>query len=77
MRLRRSIIHFLAVILSAPMLASAVGTQPSMKPTAPQKMMSPDERQKMQECQKLAAQRNIAMHERAKFLMDCMIDKAK
>jgi hypothetical protein len=31
----------------------------------------------MQECQKLAAQRNIAMHERAKFLMDCMIDKAK
>jgi hypothetical protein len=77
MLLRRSIIHFVVVTLSAVVLAGAVGTRPSMKPTAPQKMMTPNERQKMQECQKKAAQRNIAMHERAKFLMDCMIDKAK
>jgi hypothetical protein len=77
MRLRLSIIHFFAVTWSAIVLANAVSAQTSMKPTAPQKMMSPDERQKMQECQKLAAQRNIVMHERAKFLMDCMTDKAK
>jgi hypothetical protein len=68
----RAFIDFSAGILSAIMLASAAGAQPSMKPTAPQKMMSPDKQQKMQECQNQAAQRNIAMDERAKFLMDCM-----
>jgi len=73
----RPIIDFSAMTLGAIVLASGVCAQPSMKPTAPLKMMSPSERHKMQECQKQAAQRNIAMDERAKFLMDCMTDKAK
>ena len=49
--------------------------QTPMKPTAPQKMMSPDEQKKMQGCEKQAADQNIPMGERSKFVMDCMTKK--
>ena len=49
--------------------------QPAMKPTAPQKMMSPQEKQKLQDCQQQAADQNIRMDDRAKFVMDCMTKK--
>jgi hypothetical protein len=75
--MRRPIIHLSVLTFGAVMLPSPVAAQPSMKPTAPQKMMSPGERYKLEECQKQAAQRNIAMDQRAEFLMDCMTQKAR
>jgi hypothetical protein len=49
--------------------------QTAMKPTAPQKMMSPEEQKKMHACEKQAADQNIQMDQRAKFVMDCMTAK--
>ena len=46
--------------------------QSPMKPTAPEKMMPPAEAEKMHACEKLAAEQNVKMNERAKFVMDCM-----
>jgi hypothetical protein len=46
-----------------------------MKPSAPQKMMSPAEAQKMRACKKQAADQNINMAERSQFVMDCMTAK--
>ena len=43
-----------------------------MKPSAPQKMMSPEEARKMRGCEQQAVQNNIKMDERSKFVMDCM-----
>jgi hypothetical protein len=54
--------------------AGAVAQTP-MKPTAPQKMMSPAEQKKMQACEKQAADRNVPMDQRSKFVMDCMTKK--
>ncbi len=48
-----------------------------MKPTAPTKMMPPDEKARMEACQQKAAQQNVKMDERAKFVMDCMKEMAK
>lgn len=53
----------------------AAGAQPAMKATAPMKMMPPAEKARMQECQKMAAEQNVKMDARAKFLMDCMNEK--
>ena len=50
----------------------AAAAQPAMKPSAPEKMMSPGEAKKMQACEKQAANQNIKMDERSKFVMDCM-----
>jgi len=60
-------------------LAFAVmaGVQTPMKPTAPQKMTSPELAQKMRDCEQQAAQNNIKMDERAKYVMDCMTAKPK
>lgn len=49
--------------------------QSAMKPTAPQKMMSPEEQKKMHACEQQAADRNIPMDQRSKFVMDCMTKK--
>jgi hypothetical protein len=65
-------------LLTAVTLGLGVGTacaQPSMKPSAPQKMMSPAEVQKMRVCEKQAADQNVKMDERSKFVMDCMTAK--
>jgi hypothetical protein len=70
----------LITYLSAVILVFATGAacaQMPMKPTAPQKMMSPAEAKKMHACKTQAAQRNIKMTERSKFVMDCMTAKAK
>ena len=68
----RPIALLMAVSLS---LVCGAAYAQSMKPSAPQKMMSPDEAQKMRDCEKQAAQNNIKMDERSKFVMDCMTAK--
>jgi hypothetical protein len=54
-----------------------VWAQAGMKPTAPQKMTSPEQKKKMDACERRAAQQNIKMDQRAKFVMDCMTAKVK
>jgi predicted helicase len=49
--------------------------QTSMKPSAPQKMTSPEAAHKMRDCEKQAADQNIKMDERSKFVMNCMTGK--
>jgi hypothetical protein len=56
-------------------LGTPAFTQTPMKPTAPQKMMSPEEQKKVQACEKQAADRNIQMDQRAKFVMNCVTTK--
>jgi len=65
---------FVLAIVTCLIGAGAVAQTP-MKPTAPQKMTSPDEQKKMQACEKRAADQNIAMDQRSKFVMDCMTKK--
>ena len=64
-------------LLMVAALSSVCGSAAAqtMKPSAPQKMMSPSEEQKMRACEKQAADRNVKMDERAKFVMDCMTAK--
>jgi hypothetical protein len=64
----------LLTAVSVSLLCGTANAQ-SMKPSAPQKMMSPNEAQKMRDCEKQAAQNNIKMDERSKFVMDCMTAK--
>ncbi len=64
---------FIAAMLLA---ASAAAGAASMKPSAPDKMASPTDKQKMQACQDRAAAQKVPMDERSKFVMDCMA-KAK
>ena len=73
----RAIALLAAVTLSLGFGAGAATAQSSMKPSAPQKMMSPDKAQKMRACEKQAADQNIKMDERSKYVMDCMTAKAK
>ena len=75
--MRRAIALFLAMAVGLLLSGGAASAQKPMKPTAPEKMMSPAEKQKMHECEQLAAQRHIKMDERAKFVMDCMTGKVK
>ncbi len=63
----------LAMILC--LFGAGADAQSAMKPTAPQKMMSPEEAKKMHACEKQAADQNIKMDERSKFVMDCMTKK--
>ena len=69
------IVLFTAATLSLGLGAAAANAQSSMKPSAPQKMMSPSEARKMRDCEKQAADQNIKMDERSKFVMDCMTAK--
>ena len=65
-------------LLMAVTLGLGAGTacaQPSMKPSAPQKMMSPAEARKMRACEKQAADQNVKRDERSKYVMDCMTAK--
>lgn len=59
------------------LVAGTAAAQPAMKATAPEKMMPPAEKQRLEECQKMATQKNVKMDERARFLMDCMKAKAE
>ena len=72
----RLLLHCLAMSLGL-LLAGTAAAQPGMKATAPEKMMPPAEKQRLEECQKMAAQKNVQMDERAKFLMDCMKARAE
>lgn len=59
------------------LVAGTAAAQPAMKATAPDKMMPPGEKKRLEECQKMAAQKNVEMDERARYLMDCMKAKAE
>ncbi|HET7850033.1 MAG TPA: hypothetical protein VFL51_13315 [Pseudolabrys sp.] len=68
----RLVLFWLTVILSLLLAAGAASAQQDMKASAPKKMTSPDQKRRMQSCQRKAEQQKIAMHQRAKFVMDCM-----
>jgi hypothetical protein len=69
----RSAALLAAMILS--LAGASAYAQSPMKPSAPDKMNSPEEAQKMRDCEKQAAANNIKMDERAKYVMDCMTAK--
>jgi hypothetical protein len=66
----RMITLLAALILG--MACKPVSAQTSMMPTAPQKMMPRSEAEKMRACERQAADQNIRMDLRSKFVMDCM-----
>ncbi len=47
----------------------------TMKPTAPAKMMSERDQQRMKDCEARAEAQSVAMNQRSKFVMDCMTEK--
>jgi len=66
------------VFVAAVCLTTAASFAASdMTPTAPEKMMPPAEKARLEACQKKAAQQHVEMHARAKFVMDCMKEMAK
>ncbi len=75
--MRRLTICLATIVVGAVLSAGAASAQPGMTPTAPKKMMPPAERARLQACRQKAAQQNVKMDERAKFIMDCMKEMAK
>ena len=65
-----ALIAVLAVVAASAAVQAATTT-----PTAPEKMTSPAERQKMKACEAQAAAQKVRMDQRAKFIMDCMTAK--
>lgn len=65
---------FVAVTL---LTAAAAAGAATMKPSAPDRMASPADKQKMQVCQDRAAAQKVPMAERSKFVMDCMAAATK
>jgi hypothetical protein len=65
----------LAIVLNLGLAAGAAAAQDDMKATAAKKMTSPEQARKMRECQRRAAQQNVVMDQRSKFVMDCMTKK--
>lgn len=57
------------------MIATGLVHAAEMKATAPEKMTSPTDKQKMKICEAKAAAQNVRMDERARFVMDCMTAK--
>ena len=66
--------HVLIAMLAV-VAAGAVAQSAPMTPTAPEKMTSPAERQKIKACEARAAAQHVRMDQRAKFIMDCMTAK--
>jgi hypothetical protein len=62
-----------ALIAFVAMICAASAAQ--MAPTAPEKMSSPADKQKMKACEARAAAQNVPMDQRAKFVMSCMTHK--
>jgi hypothetical protein len=65
----------IALLMAGSLLCGPAFAQTPMKPSAPQKMMPPSEEQKMRGCEKQAADHNVKMDERSKYVMDCMTGK--
>jgi hypothetical protein len=59
-----------AVIALAAVIGMAQAAE--MKPTAPDKMASPSNKEKMKQCEARAVAENVRMDHRAKFIMDCL-----
>ena len=70
-------IAWLMVAIMGLGLGCAVASAQPMKPTAPQKMMSSAEAKKRHACEKQAADQNIKMDQRSKFVMHCMTAKVR
>jgi hypothetical protein len=60
------------LLLGAVMLATMVQAAEPMKATAPDKMMSAGDGEKMRECDKKAMAADIKMEDRAAFVKACM-----
>jgi hypothetical protein len=67
----RVFVFVAAVLLIAPADAT------TMKPTAPEKMTSPADKQKMRVCQQRAAAQHVPMADRSKFVTDCVAAESK
>jgi hypothetical protein len=65
----------IALAMTLSLIGVVVYAQSPMKPSAPQKMTSPEQAKKMRDCEKQAADRSIKMDKRSKFVMDCMTGK--
>jgi hypothetical protein len=65
-------VRVLASIVLLTCCVSAAYAGDAMTPTAAQKMTSPEQKTLMAACQRKAADQNVPMAERAKFVMDCM-----
>lgn len=73
----RTMIHAAACVIAVGLSAGAAVAASDMKPTAPEKMMPPAEKVRLETCQRKADEQNVAMDARAKFVMDCMKEMAK
>jgi hypothetical protein len=65
----------LAIVLNLGLAAGAAAAHDDMQATAAKKMTSPEQARRMRECQRRAAQQNVVMDQRSKFVMDCMTKK--
>jgi len=73
----RTMIYVSACMIAVGLSAVAAAAASDMTPTAPQKMMPPAEKARLEACQQKAADQYVAMDARAKFVMDCMKEMAK
>ena len=73
----RAMIYVSACMIAVGLSAGVAIVASDMTPTAPQKMMPPAEKARLEACQQKAADQGIAMDARAKFVMDCMKEMAK
>ena len=73
----RAMIYAGACAVALGLSAGAALAASDMKPTAPEKMMPPAEKARLEACQKKADEQHVAMDARAKFVMDCMKEMAK
>ena len=65
------------VFAAALALIASVANATTMKPSAPEKMTSPTDKQKMKACQDRAAAQHVPMADRSKFVMDFMAPPPK
>ena len=61
-----------AVFAAALVVVASIASATTMKPSGPEKMTSPTDKQKMKACQDRATAQNVPMADRSKFVMDCM-----
>jgi len=73
----RTMVYVSACAVALGLSAGASFAASDMTPTAPQKMMPPAEKARLEACQKKADDQHVKLDARAKFVMDCMKEMAK
>jgi hypothetical protein len=73
----RAMIYVSACMIAVGLSAGVAVAASDMTPTAPEKMMPPAEKARLEACQRKADEQHVAMDTRAKFVMDCMKEMAK